>query len=81
MTNARRLLLVAASGLALLTAMPALAQTQTPPSNPWAHATSDVPADTAVRFGILPNGMRYAILRNATLRVRRPCGCASTRAR
>ena len=76
MTNARRLLLVAASGLALLSAMPAMAQTETPPSNAWAHSTSDIPVDTAVRFGTLPNGMRYAILRNAT-----PPGQASLRLR
>ncbi len=76
MTNARRLLLVAASGLALLTALPAMAQSQAQPSDPWAHSTSDIPADTAVRFGTLPNGMRYAILRNAT-----PPGQASLRLR
>jgi zinc protease len=33
---------------------------------PWPQAGSDVPADPAVRFGQLPNGMRYAIRRNAT---------------
>jgi zinc protease len=32
----------------------------------WAHQQSDVAADQAVRFGILPNGMRYALMRNAT---------------
>ena len=35
-----------------------------------AHATewpkSDIPPDPAVTFGTLPNGMRYAIMRNAT---------------
>lgn len=36
------------------------------PSQPWAQTTSDVPADKAVRFGTLPNGMRYAIMHNAT---------------
>ena len=56
MTNARRLLLVATSGLALLTALPAMAQAQAQPSDPWAQAASDIPADTAVRFGILPKG-------------------------
>jgi len=74
MSNARRLLLVAASGLALLSAMPAAAQTA--PSAPWAQAASDIPADSNVRFGALPNGMRYAILRNAT-----PPGQASLRLR
>jgi zinc protease len=75
MSNTRRLLLAAASGLALLTgAVPALAQEA--PSNPWPQAISDVPADSNVRFGTLPNGMRYAILRNAT-----PPGQASLRLR
>ena len=36
------------------------------PSQPWAQTVSDVPVDANVRFGILPNGMRYAILKNAT---------------
>ncbi|MGV3577787.1 M16 family metallopeptidase [Brevundimonas sp.] len=76
MSNARRLLLAAASGLALLTALPAAAQTQVAPSNPWAQAASDIPADANVRFGTLSNGMRYAILRNAT-----PPGQASLRLR
>ncbi|MDP1629849.1 MAG: insulinase family protein [Caulobacter sp.] len=42
----------------------------------WPQATSDVPADPATRFGALPNGMRYAITRNAT-----PPGQASLRLR
>ena len=40
----------------------------------WPHLASDVPADEAVRFGVLPNGMRYALRRNAT-----PPGAASLR--
>jgi zinc protease len=36
------------------------------PSQPWPQAASDVPADPAIRFGTLPNGMRYAIMKNAT---------------
>ncbi|MDR3507989.1 MAG: pitrilysin family protein [Caulobacteraceae bacterium] len=32
----------------------------------WPQAHSDLPADPAVRFGVLPNGMRYAIMRNRT---------------
>jgi zinc protease len=34
--------------------------------NDWPQAHSDMPADPAVRFAVLPNGMRYAIMRNAT---------------
>lgn len=67
MRSPRRLLLLAAASVAVLTAAsPALAQAQVQPSDPWAHATSDIPADSEVRFGVLPNGMQYAILRNAT---------------
>lgn len=70
-----RLLLLAAASLAVLTAAaPALAQVQ--PSDPWAQAASDIPADSNVRFGVLSNGMQYAILRNAT-----PPGQASFRLR
>ena len=42
------------------------AETKAQPSQPWAQTASDVPADTDVRFGVLPNGLRYAILGNAT---------------
>jgi zinc protease len=87
MSSSRRLLLAAASGLALLTgqiaggalaATPAAAiQTAAEaPSDPWPQAASDIPADPAVRFGTLPNGMRYALLKNAT-----PPGQASLRLR
>jgi zinc protease len=44
-------------------ATPVVAQVAAPG---WPQATSDVAADPAVRFGQLPNGMRYAIMRNAT---------------
>jgi zinc protease len=72
-----RLFLLAAASLAVLTAAsPALAQAQARPSDPWAQATSDIPADSNVRFGVLPNGMQYAVLRNAT-----PPGQASLRLR
>jgi hypothetical protein len=42
----------------------------------WAHERSDLKPDPAVRFGRLPNGMRYAVARNAT-----PEGEASLRLR
>ena len=32
----------------------------------WLQSASDIPTDPDVRFGVLPNGMRYAIQRNAT---------------
>ncbi len=42
----------------------------------WPQARSDVAPDPQIRFGALANGMRYAILRNAT-----PPGSASLRLR
>lgn len=42
----------------------------------WPHLASDLAVDPAVRFGQLPNGMRYAIMKNAT-----PPGEASVRLR
>lgn len=77
MRSARRLILLAAASAAvLISAAPALAQAQAQPSDPWAQATSDVPVDASVRFGVLPNGMQYAVMRNAT-----PPGQASLRLR
>ncbi len=32
----------------------------------WAQTYSDLPADPAIRFGQLPNGFRYALMRNET---------------
>ena len=32
----------------------------------WPQTVSDIPAEADIRFGVLANGMRYAILRNAT---------------
>src|SRR2546423_3046296 len=34
----------------------------------WPQAKSDIPADPAVVFGALPNGIRYAIIKNTTPR-------------
>src|SRR5262245_3239298 len=40
---------------------------QAPDSAPaWPQVTSDVPIDPALKFGTLPNGMRYAIMKNTT---------------
>lgn len=79
MTFPRRLLLACASGAAILAgaAMPSAVLAQASAAapvaapaitaaTPWAQSISDLPADPAVRFGSLPNGMRYAIMRNAT---------------
>lgn len=87
MSLTRRLLVPAASSIALLAgaALPAVAMPlpqsasqpqQAQPSQPWAQEASDLKADERVRFGTLPNGMRYALMRNAT-----PPGQASFRLR
>jgi zinc protease len=47
-----------------------------PPANVWAQSYADLPPDPAMRFGTLPNGMRYVIMRNQT-----PGGQASFRLR
>nr|MBA3811904.1 insulinase family protein [Caulobacteraceae bacterium] len=47
-----------------------------PPASAWARANSDLAPDPAVRFGTLANGMRYAVMRNAT-----PAGQVSLRLR
>jgi zinc protease len=46
-------------------AAPAALQAQAP-APAWPHEASDLRADPNVRFGVLENGMRYAIMRNAT---------------
>ena len=46
------------------------------PPGEWPQAKSDVRADPDIRFGSLPNGMRYAIKRQAI-----PAGQASLRLR
>ena len=70
MTLLSRWLLAAFTALLLL-ASPALAE-----PTPWPQAGSDLPADASVRFGTLPNGMRYAIKKNTT-----PTGGVSLRFR
>ena len=59
----RTTLLTCAAALALAGTPALLAQAQAPA---WPQAGSDLPADPDFRFGTLPNGMRYAIRRNAT---------------
>ncbi len=69
MTVLRSLLLA----LALLVSGPALAQTG---DSDWLYRGSDIARDPAWRFGTLPNGVRYAVRRNA-----RPPGQVSVRVR
>src|SRR4051794_41602699 len=67
-----RLPLFALAACAALAASAALAQPRpagtaaAPAAHPWAQAGSDLPPDPDVRYGILPNGMRYALRHNAT---------------
>jgi zinc protease len=60
---------------ALSFAAPALAAIP-PAANGWGIPATDVPADPSIRYGTLPNGMKYAVMRNAT-----PKGAASVRLR
>jgi zinc protease len=58
---------------AFLVAFPGTAAAQAPLPSPetraaWGFDRSDLPPDPRIRFGVLANGMRYAILPNATPR-------------
>ncbi|HLH92580.1 MAG TPA: insulinase family protein [Xanthobacteraceae bacterium] len=60
--------LFSARGAALVAtlAVAALACSGLARATDWPQQHSDIPGEKAVRFGQLPNGMRYAIMRNAT---------------
>ena len=45
-------------------------------SHVWPHEGADIAPDPAVKYGVLPNGMRYALMRNT-----QPAGIASIRFR
>lgn len=73
--------------VAMATAFAALALSSTPVSSEarqapgattylWPHEGADIAPDPAVRYGALPNGMRYALMHNA-----QPAGIASIRFR
>jgi zinc protease len=47
-----------------------------PPADAWPQTYAALPPDPAMRFGTLPNGMRYVVMKNAT-----PGGQASLRLR
>ncbi|HEY7901371.1 MAG TPA: insulinase family protein [Caulobacteraceae bacterium] len=68
--------ILAALLTATLLASPAVSSAAPVRPEAWPQAGSDVPADPAIRFGVLPNGMRYAVMRNAT-----PAGQTSIRLR
>lgn len=81
--RSRHLMQLAASAAAIAVlagsmGAPATVWAQTPasaaPSQAWAQSQSDIPVDSNIRFGVLPNGMHYAIMHNAT-----PPGQASLR--
>lgn len=59
---------------ALLFAGPASAQISPEARAAWGFDRSELAPDPAIRWGVLPNGMRYAILRNA-----RPTGAVAIR--
>ncbi|MEA3029115.1 MAG: zinc protease [Sphingomonadales bacterium] len=58
--------LALAAGSAAISQQRPAAAASAPAAAPWPQQASDLPADRDVRFGTLPNGMRYAIRRNAT---------------
>lgn len=68
-----QLLAAVALSATFLSGLPAHAEN---PSAPWPQTLSDLPAEPGVHFGTLENGMRFAIMRNAT-----PSGQAAIRFR
>ncbi|MBA3942753.1 MAG: insulinase family protein, partial [Sphingopyxis sp.] len=78
------LLAACAATALLLAATPAIAQQATAPAGTtsrvendnWLYAGSDIPRDTAWQFGVLPNGVRYAVRNNGV-----PPGQVSIRVR
>ena len=60
-TSRRSIFLLAAACAAFLSSSVATAKK----TNGWGVALTDVTPDPAIRYGMLPNGMRYAIMRNA----------------
>jgi zinc protease len=61
---------------ALLIISPAAHAQTGAPASAWLYQGSDIPPDPAWRFGTLPNGVRYAVRRNA-----RPAAQVSIRVR
>jgi zinc protease len=55
---------------------PAQQAEQRAATNAWSHPANDLTPDPAIRYGVLPNGMKYAIRQNQT-----PKGGASVRLR
>ncbi len=62
--------------LAVHSQTPAQPAEQKAASNAWGHPANDLTPDPAIRYGVLPNGMKYAIRQNQT-----PKGGASVRLR
>src|SRR3990167_10296973 len=77
-------LLLAGAAALLLAPLAAEAQTGAPPAtaqsqaknSDWLYVGSDIPRDTAWQFGVLPNGVRYAVRNNGV-----PPGQVSIRVR
>lgn len=51
---------------ATVAAATAATNPQTDAAKAWNFAASDVPVDPNIVFGVLPNGMKYALLKNST---------------
>ncbi|MBM7048963.1 MULTISPECIES: pitrilysin family protein [Rhizobium] len=58
-----QLFIVVALTVLLTAVLPVHAET---PDVGWPQTVSDLPAEPGIRFGTLPNGMRFAIMHNAT---------------
>jgi len=79
MIRSFRPLMALVAGLVLASPLPVSAAAPLGPmqrDKVWAQTVSDLKPDPGVRFGTLPNGMRYALMKNAT-----PKGLVSIRLR
>jgi zinc protease len=81
MNRNRRLALFASAALAFCASVSTLASaadtpTVAPLTGVWPQSYAKLPPDPAMHFGVLPNGLRYVIMKNAT-----PGGQASIRLR
>lgn len=59
-------LVIAAAPLAVQAQSAPATTEAVPASTPWGHPVNDLIPDAAVRYGVLPNGMKYAIQKNST---------------
>ncbi|MFN3620684.1 insulinase family protein, partial [Sphingorhabdus sp.] len=76
LSNALALAALLLSTSAYAQTAPAASSATKPMVQPWLYEGSDVPVDDSWTFGVLPNGLRYAVKKNDV-----PAGQVSIRVR